>query len=114
MTSPIYHLSLTVDERHELLGLTANEPGLFKKIYEAMPIPTPVSFDQSSSRKLASLTYSPTTMIYTVWQRGTTIVIKDFFKSLGEAADWCVANGWELQCPAPIGITPNSSNHPLS
>lgn len=58
--------------------------------------------------KLASLTYSPTTMIYTVWQRGTTIVLKDHLKSLGEAADWCLANGWELQSPVPIEITPES------
>jgi hypothetical protein len=61
--------------------------------------------------KLASLTYSPTTMIYTVWQRGTTIALKDYLKSLGEAADWCVANGWELQSPAPIHITPESTTY---
>ncbi len=58
--------------------------------------------------QLASLTYSPTTMIYTVWQRGTTVVIKDFLTSLGEAADWCLANGWELQSPAPIHLTPST------
>ncbi len=56
--------------------------------------------------KLASVTYSPTTMIYTVWQRGTTVVVQDHLKSLGEAADWCLANGWELQSPAPIHLTP--------
>lgn len=58
--------------------------------------------------KLASLTYSPTTMIYTVWQRGTNIIIQDRLKSLGEAADWCLEHGWELQSPAPIDVTPGS------
>lgn len=59
----------------------------------------------------ASLTYSPTTGIYTVWQRNTTVVLSDFHKSLGEAADWCVANGWELQSPAPIRITSSTQSN---
>lgn len=59
----------------------------------------------SINSRLASLAYSPTTGIYTAFQRGTTVVLRDFFKSLGEAADWCVANGWELQSPAPIETT---------
>lgn len=52
--------------------------------------------------KLASLTFAPTTGFYTVMERGTTIVLKGFLKSLGDAADWCIANGWELESPAPI------------
>ena len=36
--SPTYYLNLSSEERHDLLKLTANESGLFKKVYEAIPI----------------------------------------------------------------------------
>lgn len=47
MSEPTYYISLTSDERHDLLKLTAGESGLFKKVYEAsinsFPIPLPRS-----------------------------------------------------------------------
>ena len=35
MNGPNFYLTLTPDERHDLLKLTVNERGLFRKIYEA-------------------------------------------------------------------------------
>lgn len=60
--------------------------------------------------RAAMLIYSPTTGIYTVMQRGTTVVLKDFLKSLGDAADWCAANGWILPSPTPVAVTPNEEH----
>jgi len=38
---PLFHLSLTSNERHDLLKLTANESGLFRKVYEASTVYSP-------------------------------------------------------------------------
>lgn len=54
-----------------------------------------------TSTTKADIAFAPTTGFYSVSQRGTTIVLKNFLKSLEEATDWCKANGWELPEPSP-------------
>lgn len=45
---PTFYLSLTADERHDLLKLTANESGLFRKVYEASTTPLRSFYDASN------------------------------------------------------------------
>jgi len=42
MNGPNFYLTLTPDERHDLLKLTVNESGLFRKVYEASTTPPSV------------------------------------------------------------------------